>query len=73
MLEAMVSCSESGKYAPTPNYSPHRCHVRVIDIAAPIALVNPNYDGILPRQVKGKLLRISDGGLRKVRSEPPST
>jgi hypothetical protein len=55
--------------APNSNYSPRRCHVRVVDIAEMIALIDPGYDESLPPQVKGELLRMSDGGLRTIRSE----
>jgi hypothetical protein len=49
-----------------PGDNPPRCHVRVVDIIKPIALVDPNYDGHIPPPVKGKLMQTARGGLRTI-------
>jgi hypothetical protein len=49
-----------------PDDNPLRCHVRVLDIIKPIALVDPNYDGYVPPPVKGKLIQKGGSGLRTI-------
>jgi hypothetical protein len=49
-----------------PDDNPPRCHIRVLDIIKPIALVDPDYDGYTPPPVKGKLMQTAGGGLRTI-------
>jgi hypothetical protein len=48
------------------NDNPARCHMRVLDIIKPIALVDPDYDGYVPPPVKGKLIQTGGGSLRTI-------